>query len=61
MFRKSLEKLTNVLRVLPKRTIHQSSALLKVEDRKQMLASLPGKDEGTVGERAIDIDSLITK
>ncbi|XP_065095774.1 small ribosomal subunit protein uS11m [Ochlerotatus camptorhynchus] len=61
MFLKSLQKLTNVLRVVPKRTIYQSAALLKVEDRKAMLASLPGKDEGTVGERTIDIDSLITK
>nr|XP_029715832.1 28S ribosomal protein S11, mitochondrial-like [Aedes albopictus] len=61
MFLRPLEMLSNVLRAIPKRTIHQSAALLKVEDRKAMLASLPGKDEGTVGERAIDIDSLITK
>uniref|UniRef100_A0A0K8TSA4 Putative mitochondrial ribosomal protein s11 n=1 Tax=Tabanus bromius TaxID=304241 RepID=A0A0K8TSA4_TABBR len=33
--------------------------LRKVEDRKEMLASLPAKDEGTVGERAVDIDTLI--
>lgn len=33
----------------------------KAEDRRQMLASLPAKDEGTGGERSIDIDSLMTK
>lgn len=57
--------LANVLRrtavATPARTLHQSAPLLKVEDRKAMLASLPGKDEGTIGERSIDIDSMILK
>uniref|UniRef100_A0A2M4AN78 Putative mitochondrial ribosomal protein s11 n=1 Tax=Anopheles triannulatus TaxID=58253 RepID=A0A2M4AN78_9DIPT len=43
------------------RAFHRSVALCKVEDRKAMLASLPSKDEGTVGERSIDIDSMIDK
>lgn len=41
--------------------IHTGYPLFKAEDRKQMLASVPKKDEGTVGEKAIAIDSLITK
>uniref|UniRef100_A0A8D8CSG3 (northern house mosquito) hypothetical protein n=1 Tax=Culex pipiens TaxID=7175 RepID=A0A8D8CSG3_CULPI len=57
--------LANVLRrtaaAAPARTLHQSAPLFKVEDRKAMLASLPGKDEGTIGERSIDIDSMILK
>uniref|UniRef100_A0A182Q474 28S ribosomal protein S11, mitochondrial n=1 Tax=Anopheles farauti TaxID=69004 RepID=A0A182Q474_9DIPT len=43
------------------RPIHQTGVLCKVEDRKAMLASLPSKDEGTIGERSIDIDSMIEK
>lgn len=35
--------------------------LSRGEDRKMMLASVPKKDEGTVGENAIAIDSLITE
>ncbi|XP_055376508.1 30S ribosomal protein S11 [Condylostylus longicornis] len=47
--------------ILPNNTISTSSLLCKVEDRKQMLASLPKIDEGTAGEKSIDIDSLIQK
>lgn len=35
--------------------------LSRGEDRKMMLASVPRQDEGTVGENAIAIDSLITE
>lgn len=38
-----------------------TNKLYKVEDRKEMLASLPAKDEGTAGEKSIDIDNLFTK
>lgn len=38
-----------------------SPVVARGEDRKQMLASVPKKDEGTVGENAIAIDSLITE
>lgn len=38
-----------------------SQVVARGEDRKQMLASVPKKDEGTVGENAIAIDSLITE
>jgi len=41
--------------------ISTNAMLCKVEDRKEMLASLPKKDEGTAGEKSIDIDSLIFK
>ncbi|XP_017849265.1 28S ribosomal protein S11, mitochondrial [Drosophila busckii] len=41
--------------------IHTSANLRKAEDRKEMLASLPAKDEGTVGERSVDIDTLINR
>uniref|UniRef100_A0AAG5CQL3 28S ribosomal protein S11, mitochondrial n=1 Tax=Anopheles atroparvus TaxID=41427 RepID=A0AAG5CQL3_ANOAO len=43
------------------RNVHRSATLCKVEDRKAMLASLPTKDEGTIGERSIDIDSMIDR
>lgn len=32
-----------------------------VIDRKEMLRSLPALDEGTVGEKAVDIDSTFRK
>lgn len=41
--------------------IHTSACLAKAEDRKEMLASLPAKDEGTVGEKSVDIDTLISR
>lgn len=33
----------------------------EVEDRKEMLKSIPTKDEGTAGERLLDIDTMITQ
>ncbi|XP_055848438.1 30S ribosomal protein S11 [Episyrphus balteatus] len=45
----------------PKVQMHSSAMLCKVEDRKEMLASMPTRDEGTVGERSIDIDTLMSK
>lgn len=50
--------------VTPRAGCSSFSTSLKLgrgEDRKQMLASVPKKDEGTVGENAIAIDSLITE
>ncbi|XP_030370593.1 28S ribosomal protein S11, mitochondrial [Scaptodrosophila lebanonensis] len=41
--------------------IHTSASLKKAEDRKEMLASLPAKDEGTTGEKSVDIDTLINR
>lgn len=35
--------------------------LREVDDRKEMLRSLPKKDEGTAGERLLDIDTMITQ
>lgn len=41
--------------------IHTSVILRKAEDRKEMLASLPAKDEGTAGEKSVDIDTLLNR
>ncbi|KAH8310428.1 hypothetical protein KR044_001328 [Drosophila immigrans] len=41
--------------------MHTSACLRKVEDRKEMLASMPAKDEGTMGEKSVDIDTLIDR
>jgi len=41
--------------------IHTSAFMRKVEDRKEMLASMPAKDEGTIGEKSVDIDTLINR
>nr|CAD7205731.1 unnamed protein product [Timema douglasi] len=41
------------------KSFHFALPRSKSEDRREMLASLPVKDEGTDGERAVDIDSLI--
>ncbi|XP_067616309.1 uncharacterized protein mRpS11 isoform X2 [Eurosta solidaginis] len=41
--------------------LHSSVVFLKAEDRKGMMASLPDKDEGTSGEKSIDIDGLIQR
>lgn len=38
------------------RTLCTTCLLRKAEDRKAMMASLPKKDEGTLGERLVDID-----
>lgn len=38
-----------------------SIRLREVEDRKEMLRSLPTKDEGTAGEKLLDIDTMITQ
>lgn len=43
------------------RTFHCGLPRRKAEDRREMLASLPAKDEGTEGERSVDIDSLIKR
>lgn len=45
----------------PHSSLHTNSTLYKAEDRRQMKASLPAKDEGTIGERTTDIDSIINK
>ncbi|TMW45450.1 hypothetical protein DOY81_009467 [Sarcophaga bullata] len=41
--------------------VHTSTTLKKAEDRKEMLASMPAKDEGTAGEKSVDIDTLLGK
>lgn len=50
----------NVLRIL-RNSVHTSGTCLKAEDRKEMLASMPRKDEGAEGEKTISIDHLIQK
>lgn len=41
------------------RGVHFSQAVNKAEGRKEMLASMPRRDDGTEGEAARDIDSNI--
>lgn len=41
--------------------LHTTIIMRKAEDRKGMMTSLPIKDEGTVGEKSVDIDGLIQK
>lgn len=50
-----------LLKGVPGCGISTTATLGRGEDRKEMLASLPKRDEGTVGEKVIAIDSLITK
>ncbi|XP_059610187.1 small ribosomal subunit protein uS11m [Phlebotomus argentipes] len=40
---------------------HTTNCVRKAEDRREMLASMPKKDEGTMGESVVDIDSMISK
>lgn len=58
--------LTSIKNIIPVnyavvRTLFTSVTRYKAEDRREMLASMPAKDEGTEGEKALDIDQLITK
>jgi hypothetical protein len=41
--------------------VHTCSALCKSDDRKTLIASMPGKDEGTEGEKAFTMDSFIKR
>ncbi|CAB3364447.1 Hypothetical predicted protein [Cloeon dipterum] len=41
-----------------KRPLHTTVPRSKADDRKEMLASMPKKDEGTEGEKTIDVDLL---
>lgn len=41
--------------------LHTTSKLRKTDDRQLMLASMPKIDEGTEGEKHIDIDTLNMK
>lgn len=56
----SVNQHLNVYRVLTS-SIHTSGVYLKADDRKNMLASVPKKDEGAEGEKTISLDSLIQK
>lgn len=49
------------IKVITQNCLHTSAALGKSEDRRQMKASLPAKDEGTIGERTADIDSILSR
>lgn len=58
-----LGALRHVQRIVPIQasSIHTGACLRKAEDRKEMRASLPAKDEGTIGEKVVDIDTLINR
>jgi hypothetical protein len=43
------------------RDFHNYGPRRKSEDRREMYASLPARDEGTAGERGVDIDSAIKR
>lgn len=49
------------IKVITQNCLHTSATLSKSEDRRQMKASLPAKDEGTIGERTADIDSILSR
>ncbi|XP_055677049.1 30S ribosomal protein S11 [Lutzomyia longipalpis] len=40
---------------------HTSSNVRKAEGRRDLVASMPARDEGTAGEKVVDIDALISK
>lgn len=54
-------KKLNIVQTQHLSKLHTGNCLQKAEDRKEMLASLPAKDEGTAGERSVDIDTLLNK
>lgn len=41
--------------------LHTSQILHKAEDRREMIKSLPVKDQGTIGEKSVDIDNLLRR
>lgn len=43
------------------RDFHVNGPYKKSEDRREMYASLPARDEGTDGEKGVDIDSVIKR
>lgn len=55
-----LSKSHNISRLITS-GLHTTRTCCKAEDRKEMLASMPAKDEGTEGERTISMDQLIQK
>jgi len=61
VFLRALRSITSPAVPLQTYRIHTSACWRKAEDRKEMLASLPAKDEGTVGEKTVDIDTLINR
>lgn len=61
VFLSALRSITMPAVPLQTSRIHTSACWRKAEDRKEMLASLPAKDEGTVGEKTVDIDTLINR
>lgn len=56
----SLNLRISIPKVLSSR-VHTSGVCLKTEGKKEMLASMPVKDQGTEGEKTISIDQLIQK
>ncbi|GLG96937.1 Putative mitochondrial ribosomal protein [Gryllus bimaculatus] len=51
----------DVLRTTPSRNFHWSLPRSKREDKREMLASMPVPDEGTEGEKTVDVDSLVQR
>lgn len=43
------------------RNLSTTSRCLKADDRRQLIASTPRKDQGTEGEKTIEIDQIIQR
>lgn len=41
--------------------LHTSLPRRRGEDRKQLAASMPKRDDGSAGEKSIDVDSLLER
>ncbi|XP_012260645.2 28S ribosomal protein S11, mitochondrial [Athalia rosae] len=59
VFQNPLRETTTTLNI--SRNLHATAKCQKAEDKKAMLASLPPKDEGTAGEKSIQIDQIMSK
>lgn len=57
----SIQSLATKLMQYNIRSIGTSVTLLKAEDRKAMLRSMPAMDEGVQGASTVDIDNIISK
>jgi len=53
-----LNKTSNILRLFTN-SLSTTSTCLKADDRKYLISTTPRKDQGTEGEKTIEIDELI--
>ena len=55
-----LNKTSNILRLFTN-SLSTTTTCLKADDRKYLISTTPKKDQGTEGEKTIEIDELINK